>query len=73
MRGINGQLRTAATQIAAVRTVALLDQGIAGLELGSRLLLTVLFFESLLSALVGLALFILTGRRLPDASLEGPS
>jgi hypothetical protein len=67
LRGINRQLRTAASQIEAVRTVALLDQGIAGLELGSRLLLTVIFFESLLSALVGLALFILTGRPRPES------
>ena len=40
----------------------MLDQGLTSLELGSRLLLTLIFFESLLSALVGLALFILTGR-----------
>lgn len=62
LRGINAQLQTAATQIQAVQTVALLDQGLASLELGGRLLLTLIFFESLLSALVGLALFILTSR-----------
>jgi len=72
LRGINAQLRTAATQIEAVRTVALLDQGIAALELGSRLLLTVMFFESLLSALVGLALFILTGRHAPRPHEASP-
>ena len=73
LRGINGQLRTAATQIRAVQTVVLLDQGLASLELGGRLLLTLIFFESLLSALVGLALFILTGRHAPRLHVPSPS
>jgi hypothetical protein len=63
LRGVNDQLKTAASQIEATQMTPLLDQGLASLELGSRLLLTLIFFESLLSALVGLALFILTGRR----------
>lgn len=65
LRGISSQIRTTATQIQAVRTAALLDQGLASLELSGRLLLTLIFFESLLSALTGLALFILTGRHSP--------
>lgn len=72
LRGINSQLRTAATQIEAVRTTALLDQGLASLELGSRLLLTLIFFESLLSALVGLALVILTGRHVAGRHGRSP-
>jgi hypothetical protein len=71
LRGISGQLRTTATQIEAVRTAALLDQGLASLELSGRLLLTLIFFESLLSALTGLALFILTGR--PGRPVHAPS
>jgi uncharacterized protein YoxC len=63
LRGINGQLKATAQQIEAAPVPALLDQTLASLEVGSRLLLTLIFFESLLSALVGLALFILTGRR----------
>ena len=64
LQGITRQLKTAATQIQGVQTPGLLDQGLSTLELGGRLLLTLIFFESLLSALVGLALFILTGRPL---------
>jgi hypothetical protein len=61
LRGISGHMRTAAMQIEALQTPELLDQWLASLELGSHLLIAVIFFESLLSALVGLALFILTG------------
>jgi hypothetical protein len=63
LHGINSQLKATATQIEAAPVPDLLDHTLASLEVGSRLLLTLIFFESLLSALVGLALFILTGRR----------
>jgi len=63
LRGISGQLKTVGTQLKEIQAPGLLDQGLGTLELGSRLLLTLIFFESLLSALVGLALFILTGHR----------
>lgn len=61
LRGISDQLKSTASQLQEVQAPGLLDQGLGTLELGSRLLLTLIFFESLLSALVGMALFILTG------------
>src|SRR5262249_3625295 len=40
LQGINGQLKTTATQIQALQMPDLLDQGLTSLEFGSRLLLT---------------------------------
>lgn len=63
LRGITGELRTAARQIQSTEVTSLLDQWLTTIEMGSRLLLMLIFFESLLSALLGLALFMLTGLR----------
>jgi len=73
LRGIGGQLKTTATQLQEIQAPGLLNQGLGTLELGSRLLLTLIFFESLLSALVGVALFILTGQRIVHPHDRSPA
>jgi hypothetical protein len=54
----------------------LIQQALAGMELGSRLLLGMIFFEATLSALTGLALLMMvgtsgTGQPAPLSSGEG--
>jgi ABC-type transporter Mla subunit MlaD len=60
LRSIHSQLHAAATQVESLQTATLIQQGIDGLELGSRLLLGVILFEAVLSALTGLALLMMT-------------
>jgi hypothetical protein len=61
LQGIQGQVSTTATEIEALQSAELIQQGLAGLELGSRLLLGLLFFEATLSALTGFALLMVIG------------
>jgi hypothetical protein len=60
LRSIHSQLRAAAVQVESLQTATLIQQGIDGLELGSRLLLSVILFEAALSALTGVALLMMT-------------
>jgi hypothetical protein len=52
----------AAVEVEALQSASLIQQGLAGLELGSRLLLGLIFFEAMLSSLTGLALLMMTGQ-----------
>jgi hypothetical protein len=60
LRSIYHQLTAAATEIEALQSAALIQQGRAGLELGSRLLMGIILFEAIVSALTGLALLMVT-------------
>jgi hypothetical protein len=60
LRTINGQVNAAANEVAGLRSAALIQQTLAGLELASRLFLGLILFEALLSALTGMALLMLT-------------
>jgi hypothetical protein len=75
LKGIHGQVSAVASEVAGLQSASLMQQGLASLELGSRLLLGMIFFEATLSALTGLALLLMAGqhrtRRLPLASSTG--
>ena len=60
MKRVTGQLQAAAREIEALQAATLIQQGLAGLELGSRLLLGFILFEAIVSALTGLALLMMT-------------
>jgi hypothetical protein len=68
LRSIDGRLTAAAAEVEALQSARLIQQGLAGLELGSRLLMGLIFFEATLSALTGLALLMVPvgGRRGKD-------
>jgi hypothetical protein len=70
LKGIEEQVRAAAGEVEAVQAAALLQQGVASLELGSRLLLGMIFFEATLSALTGLALLMVLGQNRPLSARE---
>jgi hypothetical protein len=72
LKGIEGQVRIAAVEVEALQAAALVQQGLASLELGSRLLLGMIFFEATLSALTGLALLIMLGQPGTHASPAPP-
>ena len=59
LRSINRQLHLTATNLDALPSARVLDEGLASLELGIRLFLALILFESTLSALTGLA-FVMT-------------
>jgi len=61
LKSIQGQVSSAAGDIEALQSASLLQQGIASLDIGSRLLLGMIFFEATLSALTGLALLMVIG------------
>jgi hypothetical protein len=69
LRAINGQLAAATREIEALQSATLIQQGLAGLELGSRLLMGFILFEAVVSALTGVALLMMTSapRRHPPA------
>jgi hypothetical protein len=73
LKAIEGQVSAAAGEVEAVQAAALLQQGVASLELGSRLLLGMIFFEASLSALTGLALLMVLGQHRPLAPPEAVS
>ena len=76
LKSIEGQLRTVAVDVEALQSATVIERGLAGLELGSRLLLGMIFFESTLSALTGLALLIMLGYRThwpTTLALAGPA
>jgi hypothetical protein len=62
LKSIHGQVSAAAVEVEALQSARLIQQGLAGLELGSRLLLGLIFFEAMLSSLTGLALLMMTGQ-----------
>ena len=59
LRSINRQLTVTATNLEALPSASVFNEGLATLELGTRLFLALILFESTLSALVGLA-FVMT-------------
>jgi len=59
LKSINWQLNVAAANLEALPSASVLQEGLATLELGTRLFLALILFESTLSALVGLA-FVMT-------------
>jgi hypothetical protein len=61
LRSIRSQVSTAAQEVEALQPASLIQQGLAGVELGSRLLLGIIFFEATLSGLTGLALLLILG------------
>ena len=69
LRSINAQLNVVATDLDALPSASLLDEGLAALELGAHLFLALILFETTLSALTGLALFMTTVQPRP---LETP-
>jgi hypothetical protein len=60
LRSINSQLNITAANIEALPSASLLAEGLATLELGTRLFLALILFEAALSALTGLALVMTT-------------
>lgn len=60
LRSINRQLNVAATNLDALPSASLLNEGLATLELATRMFLALILFESTLSALTGLALVMTT-------------
>jgi hypothetical protein len=64
LRTIQSRVNTTAADIEAVQSASVLQQGLTTLELGSRLLLGMIFFEASLSALTGLALMMIGHPRL---------
>jgi hypothetical protein len=76
LKSIHGQLSAAAVEVEVLPAATLIQQALAGMELGSRLLLGMIFFEATLSALTGLALLMMvgtsgTGQLAPLSSGEG--
>jgi hypothetical protein len=65
LRSINSQLNVVAANLEALPSASLLDEGLATLELGTRLFLALILFEATLSALVGLALVMTTVQTRP--------
>ncbi len=61
LRSIQSQVNSTAADVEALQSASVLQQGLASLELGSRLLLGMIFFEATLSALTGLALLLMIG------------
>lgn len=61
LRSIQEQVRAVASEVESLQSAKLMEQGLASLELSSRLLLGIIFFEATLSALTGLALLLLAG------------
>jgi hypothetical protein len=59
LKSINRQLNVAAANLEALPSASVLQEGLATLELGTRMFLALILFESTLSALVGLA-FVMT-------------
>lgn len=70
LKSIQGQVSSAATDIEALQSASVLQQGIASFALGSRLLLGMIFFEATLSALTGLALLLVIGH--PHLHIPAP-
>jgi hypothetical protein len=62
LKSIQGQVSAAAVEVEGLQAASLIQQGLASLELGSRLLLGMIFFEATLSALTGLALLMMAGQ-----------
>jgi uncharacterized phage infection (PIP) family protein YhgE len=73
LRGIHGQVSAVASEVEALQSGSLMQQGLASLELGSRLLLGMIFFEATLSALTGLALLLMAGQHRTRHSPLSPS
>jgi hypothetical protein len=61
LKTIQGQVSSAAADVEALQSATVLQQGLASLELGGRLLLGMIFFEATLSALTGVALLMVIG------------
>jgi uncharacterized phage infection (PIP) family protein YhgE len=61
LKTIRDQVSTAAKEVEALQLASFIQQGFAAVELGSRLLLGVIFFEATLSGLTGLALLLILG------------
>jgi len=61
LKGIQSQVSTAAAGVEALQSAALIQQGLASLELWARLLLGMIFFEATLSMLTGVALLMMAG------------
>jgi uncharacterized phage infection (PIP) family protein YhgE len=68
LKSIQGQVSTAAGEVEALPAASVIQQGLASLELASRLLLGMIFFEATLSALTGLALLMMVGQPRAQAS-----
>jgi hypothetical protein len=62
LRGIHGQVSAVASEVEALQSAGLMQQGLASIEWGGRLLLGMIFFEATLSALTGLALLLMAGQ-----------
>ncbi|MGE3912405.1 MAG: hypothetical protein AB7K36_23795 [Chloroflexota bacterium] len=63
LKGIQAQVNSVGSEVEALQAANLIQQGLASLELGGRLLLGMIFFEATLSALTGLALMLMAGDR----------
>jgi hypothetical protein len=61
LKSINGQLQAAALEIEALQAASLIQQGLDGLALGSRVLLGFVLLEAIVSTLTGLALLMMAG------------
>jgi hypothetical protein len=66
LRSIRQQLNVAAANLEALPSASVLNEGLATLELGTRLFLALILFESVLSALTGLALVMTTIQPHPE-------
>jgi hypothetical protein len=62
---INQQVGATAAAVEGIQAGRFIEQGLASVELGGRLLLGMIFFEATLSALTGLALLLIPGRHAP--------
>jgi hypothetical protein len=61
LKSIRGQVNITALEVEAFQVASVMQQGLAGVELGSRLLLGMIFFEAALSGLTGLTLLLMLG------------
>ena len=77
LKSIQSQVSSAATDVEALQSAALIQQGLASLELWARMLLGMIFFEATLSALTGVALLMMAGhpaiRHVPHARALVPA
>ena len=66
LRSINRQLNVSATNLETLPSASVLNEGLAALEFGMRLFLGLILFESILSALIGLAFVMTTVQPRPE-------